>query len=46
VLLGIIFGGLGVALATPMTAAALVLTRILYVDNTLKTDAESSNEPK
>jgi predicted PurR-regulated permease PerM len=34
VLLGVIFGGLGVALATPMTAAALVLSRMLYVDDT------------
>jgi predicted PurR-regulated permease PerM len=38
VLLGVIFGGLGVALATPMAAAALVLTRMLYVDDT-ETDA-------
>ena len=45
VLLGVILGGLGVALATPMAAAALVLTRMLYVDDT-QTDASLSNEPQ
>lgn len=35
VLLGLISGGLGVALATPLTAAALVATKRLYVEDTL-----------
>ena len=41
VFLGVIFGGLGVALATPMAAAALVMTRMLYVNDTLKTNTDS-----
>lgn len=35
VLLGVIFSGLGVALATPLTAVALVMTKRLYVEDTL-----------
>lgn len=35
VILGVIFGGLGVALATPLTAAALVGTKRFYVEDTL-----------
>ncbi len=46
VLLGVIFGGLGVALATPMTAVALMATRMLYVNDALKTDANSSKEAR
>jgi predicted PurR-regulated permease PerM len=46
VLLGVIFGGLGVALATPMTAVALAATRMLYVNDALKTDADSSKEAR
>jgi predicted PurR-regulated permease PerM len=35
VLLGVLLGGAGVALATPLTAAALVLVRTLYVEDVL-----------
>lgn len=35
VLLGVLLGGLGLALATPITAAALVLVRMIYVEDTL-----------
>ncbi len=35
VFLGVIFGILGVALATPLTAAALVITKRLYLEDTL-----------
>jgi predicted PurR-regulated permease PerM len=35
VFMGIILGGLGVALATPLTAVALVATKMLYVEDEL-----------
>lgn len=35
VLLGVSLGGLGVALATPLTAALLVITKMLYVEDGL-----------
>ena len=35
VLLGVLLGGLGLALATPLTAAALVLVRMIYVEDVL-----------
>ncbi|MGE3269472.1 MAG: AI-2E family transporter [Chloroflexota bacterium] len=35
VLLGVLLGGLGLALATPLTAAALVLVKMLYVEDVL-----------
>lgn len=42
VLLGVLFGGVGVALATPLTAAALVLTKMLYVEDALGDRASAS----
>lgn len=33
VVLGVMFGGLGVALATPLTAVALVETKRLYIED-------------
>lgn len=35
VVLGVLFGGAGVALATPLTAAALVVVRMVYVEDLL-----------
>jgi predicted PurR-regulated permease PerM len=35
VLMGVLFGAMGVALATPLTAVALVATKRLYVEDTL-----------
>ena len=35
VLLGVLLGGLGLALATPITAAALVIVRMVYVEDAL-----------
>lgn len=35
VLLGVLLGGLGVVLATPLTAVALVLVKMLYVEDVL-----------
>jgi predicted PurR-regulated permease PerM len=35
VLLGVLVGGLGVVVATPLTAAALVLVKILFVEDAL-----------
>ncbi len=35
VLLGVLAGTLGVLLATPLAASVLVLTRMLYVEDTL-----------
>lgn len=35
VLLGVLFSGLGVALATPITAVALVVTKRFYIEDTL-----------
>jgi predicted PurR-regulated permease PerM len=47
VLLGVLLGGMGVALATPLAAAALVLVRMLYVEDVLGggvTDADNAEE--
>jgi predicted PurR-regulated permease PerM len=35
VLLGVLAGGLGLLLATPLTAVALVMTKMLYVEDIL-----------
>ena len=35
VLLGVLLGGLGLALATPIVAATVVVTRALYVEDVL-----------
>lgn len=42
VLLGVLFGALGVALATPLTAMGLVLTKMLYVEDILGDDLSHS----
>jgi predicted PurR-regulated permease PerM len=44
VLLGVLLGWLGLVLATPLTAAALVLVRMLYVEDLLG-DSEDSSAP-
>jgi predicted PurR-regulated permease PerM len=41
-LLGSLFGVLGLALATPLVAAALAAIRILYVENVLDDDMRSA----
>jgi predicted PurR-regulated permease PerM len=50
VVLGLIFGGVGLLFATPLTAAVLVFVQILYVEDTLHEDAgvrgaSTSREP-
>jgi predicted PurR-regulated permease PerM len=40
VLLGILVGGLGVALAAPLTAVVLVVVKMLYVEDVLHEEAE------
>ncbi len=35
VVIGVLFGALGLALASPLTAAAMVLVRMLYVEDVL-----------
>jgi predicted PurR-regulated permease PerM len=44
VLLGLLLGPLGVILAAPMTAAALVVIKMLYVEDTLGTTVEHAEE--
>lgn len=46
VLLGLLLGPLGVILAAPLTAAALVLIRMLYVEDTLGTRVGHANDEK
>lgn len=45
VLLGLLFGVLGVVLATPLAAAGLVLVRKLYLEDALGEPAEDEPEP-
>jgi predicted PurR-regulated permease PerM len=42
VLLGVLLGGLGLALATPLTAALLVLVKLLYVEDVLGDHPDAS----
>lgn len=44
VLLGTMFGILGVALATPLTAASLVITKMLYVEDRLHKQLEEPDD--
>lgn len=44
VLLGLLLGPLGLVLAAPMTAAALVVIKMLYVQDTLGTPVETMKE--
>lgn len=44
VLLGLLLGPLGVVLAAPLTAAALVLIKMLYVEDTLGTRVGHTND--
>jgi len=37
--LGILVGGIGVAVATPLTAAAMTMVRMWYVEDLLEQDA-------
>jgi hypothetical protein len=37
--MGLVFGGIGLLLATPLTAAALVVIQLLYVEDVLHQDA-------
>lgn len=43
-LLGVLFGILGLARATPLTAVVLTLTGMLYVEGFLEREAESTGE--
>jgi hypothetical protein len=44
VLLGILVGALGIALAAPLTAVVLVLVKMLYVEDVLHEEAELPSE--
>ena len=44
VVMGLLVGGIGVALAAPLTAAALVLVKMLYVEDVLKEPTELPSE--
>jgi predicted PurR-regulated permease PerM len=44
VVLGLLVGGIGVALAAPLTAAGLVLVKMLYVEDVLKEPTELPSE--
>jgi len=44
VLLGVLVGGIGVALAAPLTAVGLVLVKMLYVEDVLHEPAELPTE--
>jgi predicted PurR-regulated permease PerM len=44
VLLGVLAGGMGVALAAPLTAVGLVFVKMLYVEDTLHEEAELPSE--
>jgi predicted PurR-regulated permease PerM len=39
IVLGVLVGGIGVAVATPLTAAAMTIVRMLYVEDLLEQDA-------
>ncbi|MDQ3776068.1 MAG: AI-2E family transporter [Pseudomonadota bacterium] len=43
VLLGVLVGGLGLVLATPLMAAAFVLVRMLYIEDTLSDSIETDS---
>lgn len=43
VLMGVLTGGIGLVLATPLTAAAFVITKMLYVEDTLGDESISEN---
>lgn len=45
VLLGVLAGGLGLILATPLTAVVLVLVKLLYVEDLLGDDLDVAGEP-
>jgi predicted PurR-regulated permease PerM len=45
-ILSVIVGIAGLALATPITAAALVLTRMIYVEGVLDGSTEAAADPK
>ncbi len=44
ILMGVLLGPLGVILAAPLTAAAIVVIKMLYVEDTLGTPVETSGE--
>ena len=44
VVMGLLVGGIGVALAAPMTAALLVIVKMLYVEDVLKEETELPSE--
>ncbi|MDQ3649182.1 MAG: AI-2E family transporter [Acidobacteriota bacterium] len=46
VLLGVLLGTLGLVIATPLTAATLVLIKMLYVEDALGDSLEVPGEPK
>lgn len=44
VLLGVLTGGIGLILATPLAAAVFVIVKMLYVEDTLGDEVEGANE--
>ena len=44
VLLGLLLGPLGVVLAAPLTAAALVMIKMLYVEDVLATETGTKGD--
>lgn len=42
--LGVLVGGIGVAVATPLTAAAMTMVRMLYVEDLLEQDAPARTD--
>lgn len=43
IVLGVLVGGIGVAVATPLTAAAMTMIRMLYVEDLLEHDASAEH---
>ena len=43
IVLGVLAGGIGVAVATPLTAAAMTMVRMLYVEDLLEEDAPAES---
>jgi predicted PurR-regulated permease PerM len=42
--LGVLVGAIGVAVATPLTAAAMTMVRMLYVEDLLEQDAPAETD--
>ena len=46
IVLGVLVGGIGVAVATPLTAAAMTMIRMLYVEDLLERDEPASGSAR